>query len=260
MIDIHSHILPSIDDGAKNIDQTMELLKEAQEAGFEAVVATPHYIEDYYETASKEREILIQGVYQKLRQYDIDIKLYLGNEIYISENIMDLLEDGKASTINETSYVLFEMPLNVEPENVYDIAYEMIQNKLVPILAHPERYSFIHQDIELLYDLIDVGVLMQSNFASIVGYYGERAQIIMEKLLENNMVHFLATDTHRPNTIYPKIPMILTQIKNIIGQEKLDQLTNENPKLVLRNKRIEIEKPNNIELTLKEKLLLKIKR
>ena len=260
MIDIHSHILPSIDDGAKNIDETMELLKEAQDAGFEAIVATPHYMEDYYETGSKEREILVQGIYQKFRHYDINTKLYLGNEIYISDNIMKLLEEGKASTINDTSYVLFEMPLQEEPENVYDIAYEMIRNKLVPILAHPERYLFIYHDIELLYDLVDLGVLMQANYASIMGYYGERAQIIVEKLLESDMVHFLASDVHKPNTIYPKIPTILSKIENIIGEEKLEKLTTENPKLVLQNKRIEIEKPNNIELTFKEKLRLKMKR
>ena len=260
MIDLHSHILPSIDDGAKNIDETMKLLKEAQEAGFESVVATSHYREGYYETGIKERELLLQAIYQKFRQYNINLDLYLGNEIYISENIIKLLEECKASTINDTSYVLFEMPLNSEPQYLYDIAYEMVQYKLVPILAHPERYSYVCQDTELVNDLIDLGVLMQANYASITGYYGEKAQIMVKKLLENNLIHFLASDVHKPNTIYPKIPEILPQIEEIIGEEKLNKLTTENPKLVLQNKRIDIGKPNNIELTLKEKLILKLKK
>ena len=101
---------------------------------------------------------------------------------------------------------------------------------------------------------------MQVNYASIIGYYGEKAQIIVKKMLENNMVHILGSDVHRPNTIYPKILEILSTIEEIIGDEKLEKLTTINPNLILKNKRIEIEEPNNIELTLKEKLILKLKR
>ncbi len=260
MIDLHSHIIPSVDDGARDIDETMKLLKEAQKVGFKSIISTSHYMEGYYETAIPEREILLQAINQKLSQYNINIDLYLGNEIYLSENIIKLLEEKKASTINNTSYILFEMPLNIEPMNLYDIVYEMMQYKLVPILAHPERYSFVQKDLELIYDLIDLGVLMQANYASIDGYYGEKAKIIVKKLLENNMIHFLGSDVHRSNTIYPKIPTILEKIEEIIGNEELEKLTTINPSLVLQNKRIPIKKPNNIELTWKEKLILKLKR
>ena len=260
MIDLHSHILPNIDDGSRNIDETIELIKEAEHVGFEGIVATSHYMEGYYETDIQGREILMQAIYQKIRQRNINTKLYLGNEIYLSDNIMELLEEGKASTINNTSYVLFEMPLNIEPLNLYDIAYEMIQNKVIPILAHPERYTFIQKDLELVYDLLDLGVLMQANYASIIGYYGTKAQIIVKNLLENNAIHFLGSDVHRANTIYPQIPEILSQLEQIIGSKKLEELTTTNPELVLKNKRIEIEEVNNIELSLKEKLMLKIKR
>ena len=202
----------------------------------------------------------INAVYQKLQEENFNIKLYLGNEIYLSENIIQLLEEGKASTINDTSYVLFEMPLNIEPMNLYNAVYEMIQCKLNPILAHPERYTFVQQDPELIYDLIEKGVLMQSNYASIIGYYGTKAQIIVKKLLENNMVHFLGSDVHRQNTIYPKIPQILEELTEIISEEKLRELTTTNPKLVLQNKRIDLAEPNMIELTLKEKIMMKWKR
>lgn len=202
----------------------------------------------------------INAVYQKLQEENFNIKLYLGNEIYLSENIIQLLEEGKASTINDTSYVLFEMPMNTEPMNLYHVVYEMTQCKLIPILAHPERYTFVQQDPELIYDLIEKGVLMQSNYASIIGYYGPKAQIIVKKLLENNMVHFLGTDVHRQNTIYPKIPQILKELAEIIGKDKLRELTTTNPKLVLQNKRIDLVEPNMIELTLKEKIMMKWKR
>ncbi len=260
MIDFHTHILPNIDDGARNIEETISLVKEAQKAGFEAIISTSHYMEGYYETNVPEREVWINLIYEKLQEKNIKMKFYLANEIYLSENIVSLLEEGKASTINDTSYILFEMPLNIEPLNLYNIVYDMIQHKLVPILAHPERYSFVQQSPEIVTELIEKGVLMQANYASILGYYGKRAQVIVKKLLKNDMIHFLGSDVHRPNTIYPRMAQILTQLKQIIGEEKLEELTTINPKLVLRNKRIEVEEPNKIELTLKEKLIMKMSK
>lgn len=260
MIDFHTHILPNIDDGSRSIEETFNLINEAKNVGFEAIVSTSHYIEEYYETNAPEREVWINAIYENLQAKNIDIKLYLGNEIYISENIIKLLEEGKASTINDTSYVLFEMPLNVEPMNLYDVIYEMMQYKLVPILAHPERYSFVQKEPELIYDLIEKGVLMQANYGSILGIYGEKPKMIVRKFLENNMIHFLGTDVHRQNTIYPKVPEALVEIKQIVGEEKLKEITTINPKLALQNKKIEIDTPQKVELTFKEKIIMNFKK
>ena len=260
MIDFHSHILPNIDDGSRSIEETFNLIKEAKNVGFDAIVSTSHYMENYYETNVPEREVWINAIYENLQVKNIDIRLYLGNEIYLTENIIKLLEEGKASTINDTSYVLFEMPLNAEPLNLYDIVYEMMQCKLVPILAHPERYSFVQKDPELIYDLIQKGVLMQANYGSIIGQYGEKAKMIVRKFLKNNMIHFLGTDVHRQNTIYPRISECLAEINSLIGEEKLEELSNENPLLALKNKRIDIAEPIPVELTLKEKIIMNFKK
>lgn len=254
MIDFHSHILPNIDDGSRSIEETFNLIKEAKEAGFEGIVCTSHYMENYYETNRPEREVWINAIHENLENKNIDMNLYLGNEIYMSDNIIELLEDGKATTMNDTSYVLFELPMNAEPMNLYDMVYEMQQYKIVPILAHPERYSFVQTDPELIYDLIDKGVLMQANYGSIIGQYGKKAQMIVQKFLENNMIHMLGTDVHRQNTIYPKIPEIILELKSLIGEEKVKELTTINPELVINNKRIDIRKPYKVELTLKEKI------
>ena len=254
MIDFHTHILPNIDNGSRNIEETINLIKEAKEAGFEGIVCTSHYMENYYETNRPEREVWINAIHENLENKNIDMNLYLGNEIYMSDNIIELLEDGKATTMNDTSYVLFELPMNAEPMNLYDMVYEMQQYKIVPILAHPERYSFVQTDPELIYDLIDKGVLMQANYGSIIGQYGKKAQMIVQKFLENNMIHMLGTDVHRQNTIYPKIPEIILELKSLIGEEKVKELTTINPELVINNKRIDIRKPYKVELTLKEKI------
>lgn len=256
MIDVHSHILPNIDDGSRSIDETFNLIKEAKAAGFDGIICTSHYMENYYETNRPEREVWINAIHENLSAKDIDMQLYIGNEIYMSDNIIKLLEDGKASTLNDTSYVLFELPMNAEPLNLYDTIYEMQQYKIVPILAHPERYSFVQTDPELIYDLIEKGVLMQSNYGSIIGQYGKKAQMLVIKFLENNMVHMLGSDAHRQNTIYTRIPEILNELYSIIGEEKTNELTTVNPTLVLNNKKIDIREPHKVELTIKEKFSL----
>lgn len=260
MIDFHTHIIPNIDDGSRSIEETFNLIQEAKEAGFEGIVLTSHYIENYYETDVPERDIWVKAISDNLKNKGIETNLYLGNEIYMSENMMNLLIEGKASTINNSSYVLFEMPLNAEPMNLYDVIYSLQENKLIPVLAHPERYSFVQKEPELINDLIEKGVLMQANYGSILGQYGEKAEIIVRKFLEANMIHFLGSDVHRQNTIYKKIPEALEEIRNIVGDEKLEELTTKNPKLALNNKRIEIEEPDEVTLNLKEKLIMYIKR
>lgn len=260
MIDFHTHIIPNIDDGSRSIEETFNLIQEAKQAGFEGIVLTSHYIENYYETDVLERDIWVKAIADNLEEKGIQTNLYLANEIYMSDNIMNLLINGKASTINNSSYVLFEMPLNAEPMNLYDVIYSMQENKLIPILAHPERYSFIQKEPELVYDLIQKGVLMQANYGSILGQYGEKAEIIVKKFLEGNMIHFLGSDVHRQNTIYKRIPQALEKIRDIIGDKKLEELTTINPSLALNNKKIEIEEPEEVTLTLKEKLKIYLKK
>lgn len=256
MIDFHSHILPNVDDGSRSIGETFNLIKEAEIAGFSGIISTSHYIENYYEVNSKDRQAWINALSQKLREENIDVDLYLGNEVYFSENIIDLLNEGKANTINNSKYILFEFSMNVRPINVYDVIYEMLQNKLKPILAHPERYAFVQKDPKMIYDLIDKGVLMQANYGSILGYYGSKAQIIVKKFLESDMIHFLGSDVHREKTLYPKISEALFEIEDIIGKSKLEELTEINPRKVLQNASIDIEDPKEFKFSLKEKMQL----
>ena len=126
----------------------------------------------------------------------------------------------------------------------------------MPILAHPERYSFVQKEPELIYDLVEKGVLMQANYGSVIGQYGKKAQMIVLKLLEGNMIHMFGSDVHRQNTIYPRIPQILAELNEIIGEEKLEELTTTNPDLVIHNKKIEIETPQMMTLSFKEKMMI----
>ena len=257
MIDFHSHILPNVDDGSKSMEETSNLIKEAKEVGFKSIISTSHYIEGYYEVPNEERKEIRETISKKLKEENCDVDIYLGNENYLSDNLVQLIKENKVATVGSSNYILFEMPMNVKPMNLYNVIYDMMQNNLKPILAHPERYSFVQDEPNLVYDLIEKGVLMQSNYASIVGYYGKRAEVIVKKLLENNMVHFLGSDVHKQNTIYPRIPEILSKISKITGQDKLKELTTINPELALQDKNISVEEPVEIKLSLKEKIIMK---
>ena len=177
MIDFHSHILPAIDDGSKSMEDSIQILREAREAGFSKIISTSHYLEGYYEIKEEDRKRLIQ----ELKNEDIGLELYVGSEIYITENMIDLLKEKKASSINNSKYVLFEIPMNNKTMLTKEIIYRLIENGYVPVLAHPERYSFIQENPEELEELVDMGALCQSNYGSIIGLYGKKTEKTVKK-------------------------------------------------------------------------------
>lgn len=162
MIDFHSHIIPTIDDGAREIKETMKMLEEAYSAGFDGIISTSHYMEDYYEVNQADRKVWINGIQYALEKKKIGLSLYLGSEIYFSEKILEFIKEGKASTINGSKYILFEFPLNAKPMNIEDVIYTILSEGYIPVLAHPERYVFTQKNPELIYELANQGVLMQS--------------------------------------------------------------------------------------------------
>ena len=233
MIDFHSHILPQIDDGSKSLEETIRMLEEAKDVGFEKIISTSHYMEKYYEVDEERRLQLIKQINFQ------DIELYLGSEIYVTNEIVQLLKEKKASTINNSRYVLYELPMHSKNMNDKEIIYRIVENGYVPIIAHPERYSYVQDDIEYVEELAEMGALFQSNYGSIIGMYGEKAKKTVKKLLKQNLIHFFGSDVHRPEQIYPKIPKILKKLSKIVSQEKLEELTTLNAQKVLDDEEIE---------------------
>lgn len=246
MIDMHTHILPNIDDGSNNIEESIEMLKEAQEAGFTGLVSTSHFIEESYNTTSKEREELINNINNKLILENINIKIYNGAEAYISNNLNELINKSILPTINGSRYLLMELPMNSEIIYLDEIIGSLKQNGIIPIIAHPERYSYVQKNPNMLAKLIEQGVLFQANYASIIGKYGKQAEKTIKKLLKSNMIHFLGTDAHRSKSVYIQMNIILKKIEKLIGKEKLEKISTINPTKVINNKEIEIDEPTKI--------------
>ena len=234
MIDFHSHILPQTDDGSISIEETINILKEAKQVGFTKVISTSHYLEGYYESNQKERNELLE----KIKQENVEVELYLGSEIYISENMIEFLKDKKASSINDSRYVLFELPMGNETMLAKEMIYRLIENNYVPVIAHPERYSYVQDNPEYVEELLQMGAMFQANYGSIIGLYGKKAEKTVKKLLKENLIQFLGSDVHGEEHVYVLMPKILKKLKKIISSEKLEEITNINPQKVLDNEEI----------------------
>ena len=235
MIDFHSHILPGIDDGSRNLEQSIAMVNEAKEAGFTKIISTSHYMENYYECKERDRRQLLKKVQENVQ----GIELILGNEIYITNNIIELLQNGQASSINGTKYVLFEFPLiTTRPMNDKEVIYRLVENGYIPIIAHPERYPFIQENPDYLFELEEMGALFQANYGSIIGMYGLKAKKTLKILLKNNLISFLGSDVHRPEQVYNKMPKIIKKLKKIISNEEFEEFTQINPEKVLKNENI----------------------
>ena len=254
MIDLHAHIINDVDDGAETIEDSIKILKEAEKAGFNKIILTPHYMEDYFEIQKDEIKAKIKELQEIASKEKINIELYQGNEIYITNQIVKLLEDEKASSINNSRYVLIEFPMNEQPANLLEVIYKLIENNKVPIVAHPERYNYVQKDPNKLKELIELGVLFQANYGSIIGQYGKDAEKTVKLLLQNNFIHFLGSDVHKKGNIYSEMPEILVNLKKVINEEKINELTILNVKKIINDEKIEVQTPNEIKISFFSKI------
>lgn len=236
MIDIHSHLIPNVDDGAKSIDETFELIQEAKNAGFSDIILTPHYMINGYEPDARELIIWKEKLQEILNKENISVNLHIGMEVYIAEDIVDLIKQNKILTLAESKYLLMELPLNTSVKYLDEVIFKLLENNITPIIAHPERYKCVQENPNIVEQLKEKECMIQSNYASILGFYGKTAQKTLKYLLKNNLVDFFGTDTHRKNTIYPEIEKANKKIKKIIGEEKLKELTVINARKILENK------------------------
>lgn len=239
-IDIHSHILYGIDDGSKSIEESINIIKEHIKMGFTDIVVTPHYIENSkYETNNIDKENILKTLKQELKKQNININLYLGNEVFVNNNLEELLKKKEIATINNSKYLLIEFPMNEKPKDINNIIYELKIKGIIPIIAHPERYDYVEKNPNLVLEWIEEGALLQSNYGSIIGVYGSGPQKTIKKLLKKDLIEFLATDIHYPNNkIYLNMDKIRKKLKKLISEERFIELTNTNPKNIIENKEI----------------------
>ena len=240
MIDIHCHIIPGVDDGSKDLNSSVRMAKEASKLGYTGIFATPHYISYDLETSKEDLEKRLIILNKVIKDNNIDIELYSGNEVYISSDIVEQIENDKVYTLGNSKYVLIELPMFGKLNNVEAIIDELIYKGYIPIIAHPERYEFVSKDQQELIDLKNIGVLFQINIGSIAGVYGKEAQKRVVKLLKNNMVHFIATDSHNSKTVYSIHEKANKKIKQFLTKEKYEEIMYLNPMKIKKNMEFKI--------------------
>ncbi|MBR3161935.1 MAG: capsular biosynthesis protein [Bacilli bacterium] len=205
MIDIHTHILPGIDDGAKTIEESLNILKKAHNYGITDIVLTPHFIvNSKFNTNNKDKYKLLNILKEELVSNNINVNLYLGNEVYIDTGISNLLNTD-ISTINGSRYLLIELPMNRKSTIIDDVLYELSKKDIIPIIAHPERYTAYYNDYEFFQDLLDKGCLLQGNIGSLYNKYGLKAKRMIKGLLKKRMISFMGSDIHHNSSdLYSK--------------------------------------------------------
>jgi len=196
MVDIHSHIIPRIDDGSKSMEMTLEMLKNAEKEGTKEIVATPHYLLEYGEATIEEVKNYVKEINAVLESEKIDLKVYSGQEVYFTEKIIKDYIEGNIGTINDSMYMLIEFPMNNFENNIFDVLYELQVRNIIPIIAHPERYKpFIKKPV-LINDFINQGYLFQVNVGSIMGKFGEDVRKTANLFLSNHIYNFIGSDAH----------------------------------------------------------------
>lgn len=215
-VDLHSHLIPGIDDGAKNMEDSIQLITELKNLGYSKIITTPHIMSDYYRNTP---EIILSGldkVREELNKRNIDIEIEAAAEYYYDEYFLDLIEKKNLISI-KNEFLLFELSYLSKPTGIEEVIFKIQTIGLKPVMAHPERYPYLRINDFMKYK--EAGCLMQMNILSLTGHYGEHVRHLAHELIEYNLVDFIATDLHH-------MQHIRLIHRNALKQEKLLELIN----------------------------------
>ena len=239
MIDIHSHILPLVDDGAKGWEETIEMAAQAAADGIYAVIATPHHANGRYVNEADKVNALIAEANDKIREAGIHLQVLAGQEIRVYDDLLKDWEQQKLLSLAGSRYILLEFPTSHVPSNAEDLIHELSVMGMQPIIAHPERCTPIADNPKLLRRLIDAGALGQITAQSVMGERGRNLQKLSFSLISEGLAHFVATDAH--NTVHR--PFLLSrgyrEIEKELGSRARDILA-DNAERVVSNSPIEL--------------------
>ncbi len=225
-VDIHSHLIPGIDDGAKTLDDSLVLIRGLQDLGFSKIITTPHIYNEYYPNT---KEIIGEGLVDlkfALKQANIQMPIEASAEYFMDDHFEGLLEDKNIHPL-KGKYVLVEMSFFGAPPKLEDYLFKIQLKGFTPILAHPERYLFFQNDYEHFHELKAKGVLFQLNATSIMGYYGKPVKTMAHKLLKDKLIDLIGTDVHHIG----HIEYLKSNIKNKEFQQILSRYVFQNAEI-----------------------------
>ena len=250
MIDIHCHILPGVDDGAKDIEDSLEMARIAQSEGIKTIINTSHYNRNFDYIMGKDLCDSLNQFNDLLKEHNIDVEVLIGNELYYNDDLLEDLKNDNFYTLNRSKYLLIEFSPTNFPKNLNDIVYEFKIKGYVPILAHVERYRDVQEDINIIKEAINEGALIQINASSILGKGPKGVDDTCNELIRRNWVHFVGTDAHSSNRRRPLMRDAYEHVANKYGDNMANRLFIDNSKCVINNEDIllvneviEVKKP-----------------
>lgn len=240
MIDIHIHIIPGVDDGSQDMEQSLMMAEIASANDIHEMIVTPHcnipgMFDNYYD----ERYIRnFERFESALKAEAIPLKIYPGMEVYGTYEVGEYLKKGKIITLNHSRYLLIEFGFEEDVDVVNDILDEVASQQITPIIAHPERYVFVRHDPTLVYRWIRKGYRTQINKGSITGRFGRSVYQTAMLLLDHDLVSFVATDSHNPFHRTPDMREAEEILLDFVGEEKTSELLDINPKRVILDQKL----------------------
>lgn len=236
LFDIHCHIIPQVDDGAKSMDMALKMLEMEYEDGVRSIILTPHFRREMFETPQEKIEqqfmLLKERAYEKFGK---NLKLYLGCEFHANMSMVETLLNRERPTMAGSDYVLTEFSYQVEFPFVKERIYELVSHGFIPIIAHVERYPRIRKDFSQLEELKETGAYLQVNAESIIGQEGFGVKRFCRKLMKEDMLDFVGTDCHRTDKRIPNLGSCAEYMEKKMGQEYTKRILVRNPQEMIEN-------------------------
>ncbi len=244
MIDMHIHIVPGIDDGARTAEEARRMLLQAADGGTTGMIVTPHCnIEGYFENFEGPKlEAAFQGFYELAKKTVPNMKIGFGQEVYGTYEAPELVREGRLRTLQNSRYVLMEFPFESSFRYMTEILMRTYEYGFVPIVAHPERYDVIQDMPWVVEDWVDAGLCIQVNKGSVLGRFGSRPYYAAEYLLEHGLVHLTASDAHRTNTRTAYLNELKSVLVREYGRSITGLLLEENPNRIWDNRKLLLPK------------------
>lgn len=242
MIEMHTHILPGFDDGARSKEESLEMVLQASEQGIKHIVATPHHGNGVYEAP---RELVLQQVDEMnefIGRHELQVTIHPGQEIRVNAGLIDEWENNELLTVANSKYILLELPHNHVPNYLISLLFEFTIRGLVPVIAHPERNKEIGERPELLEEWISQGALCQLTAHSLIGQFGRKVQRLSVQLLKRKMIHFVSSDAHNCDVRSFALREAYRFTERIVGRGGMNRLK-ENSRRLLADEEIVIEEP-----------------
>jgi len=235
MIDLHSHILPGVDDGSTSLAMSLDMARIAVKDGIRVMACTPHIYPGLYPNNAKGIGAARDALQAALDEHDIPLQLVVGADVHLVPGLLDDLRAGTVPSLNGTRYVLLEPSHHVAPPRFAELVFQLVTAGYVPVITHPERLVWVEDHYPVFADLVKQGAWMQVTAAALTGLFGPRPKYWSEKFLGEGLTHIIASDAHSSGRRVPVISEGRAVAEKLLGREEAEQLVVGRPDAILRN-------------------------